>query len=208
MIPILANLAPVLGGFLVNLQIAFGALILSLALGFPLALLRQRVPRMRYVIQPCVRLMQAAPTYVIMFFALALVPGRLQVFGTPISGLIAVILAQSVYLTTYVADNCYSALEHRRRGEAEQALLILPNLMRGFFVVVMSSGFGAAIGVSEAVATTMRQAERLHQLGDRVLLCLTVIAFFVVVFTAANALVQWLVRFLSKRHPVQPENGA
>ena len=51
-------------------------------------------------------------------------------------------------MTAYVAENGYRALEHLRRDERNLALLFLPNLMRGAVLVVMSSGFGAAIGVS------------------------------------------------------------
>ncbi len=189
---------PILGGFVVNLEIAFAALVIGSAVGLPLALLRHRTRHLGRLIRLCVRLMQAAPTYAIMFFALTLIPGSLSLFGLPISGLAAVVIAQSVYLSAYVSDNALRALQHRARGEREQALLLLPNVMRGFFVVVMSSGFGAAIGVSEAVAMTLKQAERLHVLRERVFLFLVVIAFFVAVSGTANALLQVLVRALSR----------
>jgi len=75
-------------------------------------------------------------------------------------------------------------------------LLFLPNLLRGAVLVVMSSGFGAAIGVSEAVGVTMRRAEKLPAMGDRMILFVAVIAFFVVVFGVANVLIGKLMRQL------------
>jgi ABC-type amino acid transport system permease subunit len=191
-------LPELLAGFLVNLEIAAGAVALGLAAGMPLALLRLMVPRSRRVIWPCVRLMQAAPTYVIMYFALNLLPRDLTLFGTAVTGLAAVILAQAVYMASYVAENGFRALEYLRAGQRDLALLFLPNLLRGWVVVIMSSGFGAAIGVSEAVGVTMRHAERLHAVGDRVELFVAVIALFVVVFGTANLLIGRLMRSLAQ----------
>ena len=102
-------------------------------------------------------------------------------------------LAQSIYLTAYVAEEAYEAMGHLSRNDRERALLFLPNLMRGFIVVVMSSGFGAAVGVSEAVSVTMRQAERLPAPGDRILLFVVAIAFFATVVASLNVAVGRLI---------------
>jgi len=198
MIEIISDFLPELFfGFLVNLEVAVGAVVIGLAVGLPLAMLRHQLPGTRRVVWSCVRLMQAAPAYVVMFFVLSLLPRDFSLFGVRVAGVAAVILAQSVYLASYIAENGYRALQHWQRGERDQALLFLPNLLRGFFVVVMSSGFGAAIGVSEAVGVTMREAERLHSVGQRVVLFLVAIGFFVVVFGAANAAIRYLVRRMS-----------
>ncbi len=195
-----------LAGFLVNLQVAAGAVTVGLAVGLPLAVLRDRLPGSRRVVWPCVRLMQAAAVYVVMYFILSVVSRDLSLFGEPVAGVLAVTLAQSVYMSAYVAENGYRALEHLRRDERDLALLFLPNLLRGTVLVVMSSGFGAAIGVSEAVAVTMREAERLHSAGERVALFLMVIALFAAVFGGANAAIQRLVRRLSvPRRPAPVE---
>jgi hypothetical protein len=200
MIDVIADFLPELMlGFLVNLEVASGAVVIGLAVGLPLALLRHRLPRTRRAVWSCVRLMQAAPVYVVMYFVLNLLPRDFSLLGFRATGLAAVILAQSVYLASYIAENGYRALQHRERGERDQALLFLPNLLRGFFVVVMSSGFGAAIGVSEAVGVTMREAERLHTVGERVVLFLIAIGFFVAFFGGANAVIRYLVRRLSPR---------
>ena len=87
-----------------------------------------------------------------------------------------------------------SHLPHLRYRDVGKALLFLPNLLRGFNVVIMSSGFGAAIGVAEAVGVTVREAEMLETMGERVALFLTAIVLFVTFFSAANLLVQRLAR--------------
>jgi hypothetical protein len=205
MIEMIRNFVPeLLGGFLVDLQVAAGAVAIGLGVGLPVALLRGWAPRSRRIVWPCVRLMQAAPVYVVMYFVVSTLPRDLSLFGAPAAGLVAVTLAQSVYMTAYVAENGYRALEHLRRDERNLALLFLPNLLRGAVLVVMSSGFGAAIGVSEAVAVTMREAARLHTVGPRAMLFLVVIALFATVFGVANAAIQRLVRWLSAPPKLAP----
>ena len=196
MIEVLRGFVPVFfQGFLINLEIALGALLIGLGAGLPLALLRRQAPWARPAILVCTRLMQAAPVYVIMFFLLHLFPKDQQLFGVPlaIGGLSAVILALGVYMTAYIAENGYQALEHLQRRERERALLFFPNALRGFSVVVMSSGIAAAIGVTEAVGATLKQAERLTTLSGKVILFLIVIAFFAAVFSTANAAIRYLI---------------
>lgn len=197
MIAALSAFAPqFLAGFLVNLEIGLGALAVGLACGLPLALLRRHLRWTRPALSLLVRLMQAAPVYVIMFFLLHLLPKDASLLGVPVAidGLWAVILCLGVYLTAYVAENAQQALEHLARGELAPARLFFPNLLRGFSVALMSSGIGAAVGVSEAVGATLRQAERLPALGDKALLFLVVIAFFATLFSAANAMIRHLMR--------------
>ena len=197
MIEIVQHFIPILWmGFLVNLEIGVAAVVIGVMLGVPLALLRRRLPLLQRPIRLSIQLMQALPTYVTMFFVLNLLPDNLALWGHPIRAVTAVVLAQSVYLTAYVAEDAHEALEHLKRNERERALLFLPNLLRGFVVVVMSSGFGAAVGVSEAVGVTLHQAERLPALGDRILVFGVTITFFALVFGSVNILIQHLVRRL------------
>ncbi|MGE4046648.1 MAG: hypothetical protein AB7F35_17445 [Acetobacteraceae bacterium] len=192
-----------IAGFLVNLQVAGIAISMGLALGVPLALLRQRVLWSIRLLRPCIMLMQAAPVYVIMFFLLNLLPDKVSVVGTTVlvSGFAALSIAQGVNMIAYIAENAFPALEHFRRDEMEQAMLFLPAVLRGFIVVVMSSGIGAAIGIPEAVGVTLAHAQRLPALSDRVLLFLITIAFFVSIFGVINALLRSTVRRLaSGRH--------
>lgn len=108
------------------------------------------------------------------------------------------VFAQSVYLTAYVAEDATEALGHLGRHDRERALLFLPNLLRGFVVVLMSSGFGAAVGVSEAVSATMRQAERLPDIGDRILLFAVAIAFFAIVVGTQNLVIRRVIAGLTR----------
>ncbi len=198
MVLVVQNFIPVLlAGFLVNLEIGVAAVAIAVGLGVPLSLLRRRVVLSRRLIRSCIGLMQALPTYVVMFFMLTLLPRDLTIFNVPITGITAVVLAQSVYLTAYVAEDAYEALGHLSRGDRENALLFLPNLLRGFVVVVMSSGFGAAVGVSEAVSATMREAERLPDLHDRVLLFGVAVALFAIVVGTLNVVIR---HFIGRLH--------
>ena len=199
MLEIIQQFIPILWtGFLVNLEIGVAAVVIGLVLGVLLTLLRRRVSLLQRPIHLCIQLMQALPTYVTMFFVLTLLPDNLALWGQSIEAVTAVVLAQSVYLTSYVAEDAYEAFEHWKRKDRDQALLFLPNLLRGFVVVVMSSGFGAAVGVSEAVSVTMHQAERYPALGDRILLFAVTIIFFVLVFGLVNILIQHLINRLGR----------
>jgi hypothetical protein len=194
-------LPSLLAGFLVNLEIGLAVVVIAIGLGVPLSLLRYNVPSTRRPVGWCIRLMQGLPTYVVMFFVLNLLPRDLALLGLPLTGLTAVVVAQSVYLIAYVAEDADEALGHLGRNDRERALLFFPNLLRGFVVVVMSSGFGAAVGVSEAVSATMRQAERLPALGDRILLFSVAIAFFALVVGSLNVLIRRLVGRLGQSAP-------
>lgn len=199
MFAIVQQFIPILwAGFLVNLEIGVAAVAIGTMAGVALTLLRRRLSLLQRPVHLCIQLMQALPTYVTMFFVLTLLPDDLALWGRPIESVTAVVLTQSVYMTSYVAEDAYEALEHWKRNDRDQALLFLPNLLRGFVVVVMSSGFGAAVGVSEAVSVTMHQAERFPALGDRILLFAVTITFFVLVFGSVNILIQHLISRLSR----------
>ena len=47
---------------------------------------------------------------------------------------------------------------------------VLPQHHRAFFVLVMSSSAGAAIGVTEGITVILRQAEQLSDFDDRLVL--------------------------------------
>ena len=205
MLSMLVQFVPaLLAGFIVNLEIGAIVVVIALTIGVPLSLLRHRFAWLSRPIGATVRLMQALPTYVVMFFTLTLLPREVFLFGTPITGLIAVIFSLSIYLIAYVAEDARDALVYLDRHDRDHALLFLPNLLRGFVVVVMSSGFGAAVGVSEAVSVTMRQAERLPALSDRILLFMVTIIFFALVVGALNLIIRYFITLLSR--PQRPPN--
>jgi hypothetical protein len=188
-----------LAGFAVNVEIGLAVVVIGVLVGVPLTLLRRNLSAMRRPIAVMIGFMQAIPTYVAMFFILNWLPRDLSLFGAPVTGMAAVVLSLSIYLTAYVAEDANEALRHLDRDDRERALLFFPNLLRGFTVVLMSSGFGAAVGVSEAVSATMHQAERLPALGDRILLFAVAIAFFAAVVGPLNVLGRLAVRRLISR---------
>jgi glucose-6-phosphate-specific signal transduction histidine kinase len=117
-------------------------------------------------------------------------------------GPVVVVLSLAVYSTAYVSDTALEAVRHWRAGAHDLALLFLPALARSFFVLVMSSSTGAAIGVNEAVTVTLRQAQAMGDVGGRLLLFGAVILFFTCLLQGAFVLVERLRRVLLRRRPV------
>ena len=116
--------------------------------------------------------MRAAPTFVVMFFLLNAILRDATLLGVPLAlgGLMAVAMSLVPYSAAYAADAGVEALQQVRAGSTLGALLFLPNMTRAFFVLVMSSSAGAAIGVTEGIAVILRHAEQLPALSDRLML--------------------------------------
>lgn len=189
-----------LGGMAVNFEIAAIALVAGLMLGLLLAFLRLGQGMLGLPAATVIGLMRAAPTFVVMFFLLNAIPRDATLFGVKLNltGVMAVAISLVPYSAAYVADNAAGALAQWRSGSHLGALLFLPNLARAFFVLVMSSGAGAAIGVTEGIAVILRQAEQLPGLEDKLLLFAFGIALFGIPLQAAFYLIRVLQARLSK----------
>jgi ABC-type amino acid transport system permease subunit len=162
-----------LAGMAVNFEIAGLAIALGLAFGTVLAFACMRGGAAGAAAASAITLMRAAPTFVVMFFLLNALPR-----DAAVSGVMIVALSLVPYSAAFVADAGLDALRHLRSDSALAALQFLPNVMRAFFVLVMSSSAGAAIGVSEGITAILHQAEQLPALGDRlVLFAIGVISF-------------------------------
>ena len=194
-------LAHLLAGMVVNLQIAAMALGLGLALGLPLGLMQLGGRVQRALAAPLVGLMRVAPTFVVMFFLLNVIPPDASLFGIglALSGPMIVALSLVPYAAAYAADNGREAVVHLRFGSTDSALLFLPNVARAFFVLVMSSSAGAAIGVSEGVAVVLREAERWPTLGEKLVVFGVGVLAFGIVFQIGFALLRLLGRRLARR---------
>ena len=181
-----------LAGMAVNFEIAAAAVVIGLLVGLPLAYARASASR------AAVGLMRAAPTFVVMFFLLNVIPRDAELFGIPLalSGVMTVAVSLVPYSAAYAADAGVEALQQWRRGSHLGALLFLPNMTRAFFVVVMSSGAAAAIGVSEGISVILRQAELLPSLGDRLVLFAIGILMFGVPLQLSFAFIRRLQRAL------------
>jgi ABC-type arginine transport system permease subunit len=189
-----------LAGMTLNFEIAAIALAIGLAVGTLLALGRMAGGLAGAVSVSLVSLMRAAPTFVVMFFLLNALPRDATLFGRPfaLSGVMTVALSLVPYSAAYVGDAAFDALRHLRAGTTHGALLFLPNLTRAFFVLVMSSSAGAAIGVTEAITVILREAEHLPTLGDRLLLFALGIVLFGIPLQIAFALIGVLQRRVAR----------
>jgi ABC-type arginine/histidine transport system permease subunit len=178
-----------LSGLAVNFGIALWALAGGLLIGLPIAWLRVGEGRVARLADLVVVPLRTAPSFVVMFFLLNVLPPRLSVAGWEfgVTPWLSVVLSVAVYVCSYVADNAVDALRHLRGGNRAAALLFLPGLVRAFFVAVLSSGAGAAVGVAEAISITLREVERLPAPEDKILLMLGVVLFFVLTFQALYA---------------------
>jgi len=188
-------LPQLLAGMVVNFEIAAIALALGLLLGLPLALGRQGGGATGGLSASVVGLMRAAPTFVVMFFLLNIIPRDV----VALSGVMIVALSLVPYSAAYASDAGIEALQQLRRGSPLGALLFLPNITRAYFVLVMSSGAAAAIGVPEGISIILRQAEQLPALADRLVLFGFGIVLFGVPLQLGLALVRWLQRDLGRR---------
>jgi hypothetical protein len=189
-----------LAGMAVNFEIAAIALVGGLALGALLVLARLGGGVMRALATGIIGLMRAAPTFVVMFFLLNVIPPDAKLFGVAVapSPIMAVALSLIPYSAAYVADNGAEAVRQLRAGSPLGALLFLPNITRAFFVLVMSSSAGAAIGVTEGIAAILREAEQLPSLGDKLILFAIGILFFGIALQAGFAVIRILQRHLGR----------
>ncbi len=198
-------LPAVLAGMAVNFKIAGIALAAGLALGLLFAYAQVCSAATRYAATPLIALMRAAPTFVVMFFLLNAIPRDATLFGMPfaLSGVMIVALSLVPYAAAYIADSGVEGLRQWRSGSRRGALLFLPNVTRAFFILVMSSSAGAAIGVTEGITVILRHAEQLPLLSDRLALFALGIVLFGVPLQAGIAVVRWIQRRLS--HAVTSE---
>jgi hypothetical protein len=194
-------LGNLLAGMVVNFQIAGIALVLGLGLGAVLGLMRLTGGVLGVGATTLISLMRAAPTFVVMFFLLNIIPRDATLFGLSVapSALMTVALSLLPYSASYVADNGIEALRQLRAGSRLGALQFLPNVTRAFFVLVMSSSAGAAIGVTEGIAVILREAVLRPALGDKLVLFAVGILFFGITLQAGFALVRLLQGYLGRR---------
>ena len=191
-----------------NLTLAGEALVLGLPAGLALGLARlpSAAPTGSLRLWSCLRrgveraahgvvaLLRAAPTFVVMYVLLNAMPA-----DWAISAPAAVAAALAVYAAAYVADNLLATLVDRRAGVRGGALLFLMGLARLYFVMVLSSGFCAGVGVTEATAVTLRTLEQLPTLGDRLWLMAGVVSVFVVIRVAVYAAIGGAHRLVLQR---------
>jgi ABC-type arginine transport system permease subunit len=206
-----SNFLPLfLGGMAVNFEIAVIAIAVGLAFGLLLAVGRLGGGMAGGAAASIISVMRAAPTFVVMFFLLNAIPRDATVFGTPIalSGVMTVALSLVPYSAAYIADAGVDALRQLRGGSTLGALLFLPNVTRAFFVLVMSSSAGAAIGVTEGITVILRQAEQLPTLDDRLALFAIGIVLFGIPLQVGFAIMSFVQRRLGRMVARSPADAA
>jgi ABC-type amino acid transport system permease subunit len=182
-----------LRGMAINFEIAGIAIGLGLLLGALLALGRRIGGIPGGAAASAIALMRAAPTFVVMFFLLNALPN-----GGLLSGVMIVALSLVPYSAAYIADSGTDALHQLRTGSHLASLLFFPNVTRAFFVLVMSSGAGAAIGVREGITVLLREAELLHSLGGKLALFAIGVACFGIPLQIAFVATQLIQRRLRR----------
>jgi hypothetical protein len=182
-----------LAGVAVNFEIAAIALAVGLGLGVLLAFGLLHGSAAGMAASAVTGLMRAAPTFVVMFFLLNALSRDAR-----LSGIMIVAMSLVPYAAAYVADSGVDALRQLRTGSPLACFLILPNIARAFFVLVMSSSAGAAIGVPEGIAVILRQAEQLPSLGDKLTLFAVGVACFGVPLQAGFAVIRLVQHHLSR----------
>jgi ABC-type amino acid transport system permease subunit len=145
------------------------ALIMGCLLGAPLGLIWALRHPVRMVPNAIVQLLRAAPTFVVMFFLLNVLPHKVSLlgFGITVTREFTVALSLLPYSASVIAESGAEALRQWRLGSVLAALLFLPNLARIYFVLVMSSGSAAAIGVREGISVILREADHFQSIRDR-----------------------------------------
>lgn len=195
MIEILPEFLPrFFSGLAVNVEIAVLSLLVGATMGLPLVLMLVAGPLLAAPATLILSLLRAAPTFVVMFFLLNAVPREYTAYVRFLGdwSMVAVIFSQAVYAAASIADNGVIALRALKGRDIATAVIFLPNLARAFCVLLMSSGVAAAVGTPEAIFITIREAERMPALGDRVALFLMVMLFFAVTMQGAFALINAL----------------
>ena len=104
-----------------------------------------------------------------------------------------------------MADNALDALRQLRTGSTAAALLFLTNLLHAFFVTMLPTSFGAALGVVEAVTVTLRAIEAMPLVSSRLMLIGVVMLVLTVCFQTIYQLVNLLRSKLIQRYAQRSE---
>jgi His/Glu/Gln/Arg/opine family amino acid ABC transporter permease subunit len=185
MLDVLINFFPrFLSGLMVNFQMAIWSIAGGLLLALPLAYVRLAGGIAGKLCDGLVAIFRSAPTFVLVFFLVNVVPAQFSVAGVSIqmTPWLAVVLALIVYGAAYLSDTGIEPLRELKHGSLVAALLYLMTTVRAFFMMVLSSCFGAAVGVVESITVTLRTIENLPSVEDRLVLIAVVIGIFTLCF--------------------------
>ncbi len=153
-----------LQGLTLNLSTALIVLVTVLPIAFVLAMgMNSRHALVSRPIEAFIKLLQALPVFVVLFFMSGVLTDRSPLL-VPFRGnlpLMLLVFGQTPYVMAYGADQFSAMFGRLQRRDRRQALLIIPSIGRAFQMVVSTSGFGAALGVPEAMSVVIFTAEQL-----------------------------------------------
>ena len=199
-----------LEGMVVNFQIASLTLIASLLIGGLLTAVSLTGRAVAVIVEFLIAMIRAMPTFLVMISLLYLLPRQIQIAGLtlPLSDISIVVLSLLPYAVAYVFDNFSESIRQWRRGQMVTALQLLPNLSRMYFILIMSSASGAAIGVTEGVATLVRYSNRVEAVDEQLMIFAVGIVLFGLVMQAGFSLVNVLRAVLTARVSKEPLSKA
>ena len=190
-----------LWGFVTNLLVGALSLLVGLAFGCSLAMLRLKGHAAGRLATGITQLFTTTPTFVAMFVFLNLLPNTItigaSVLAVPKSSF--VILSLGIYAAAAISNGFLDAVRLYRAGSIRAALLFIPNTTRIFIVLLLASSTGAAIGVPEAVAVTLRHTGLLPNIGDRIVLVIIALVMFTLLVQAIEISIRLLTMLLAPR---------
>lgn len=197
----LANMMlPVMAASYLNWLMAAQIMVVGYLLGSALAMARYAAKPFNTAMAPVFTVLRAAPSFVVMFFLLAVGDREQGIFNTGfrVNGIAAVVISCSVYSVMFVSD---TMLANFRRNESanliRNTITAFPSLLRCFFICFLSTAAGAAVGVPEALGTALRMANAMASSADRLALLGGVVVFFAISMQLCMALCRMLeARFL------------
>lgn len=203
-------LYPIIVATELNLLMAFQSLALGIVLGILLAHIRIRRGLLAKSAGAMTGLMRASPSFIVMYFLLNLGDRDMGLFrsGVRIDGETAVVLSLTVYTVIYISDAAVPVLQDPGPGAPRVLAQLLPAVARCLFVTFLSTSAGAAIGLQEAVGTTLRQADLLPTLGQRLALYSAVIGFFATIMFAGSNLIHLLQQQIQRASPTSRHHHA
>lgn len=188
-----------LNAFKTNLEVGIDALLGGILVALPLTCLRIRGGFLGNCSETFISLLRAFPVFVLMFVLLNLFSHTFQDL-TNNEPKVALILALGAYATAVISDAAQDSWQHFRRAELTEALLFVPNLLRIFTILVMSSSVGAAVGVQDAVSFTLKSADQMQEANTRILVVFLVTVFFMLFFMSIRFVLNKVVQRILANH--------
>ncbi len=181
-----------------NWYMAVQVIVIGYILGATLAIIRYNSKFASVLLTPIFSILRYAPSFVVMFFLLALGDVESGLFNTGfrINGILAVVVSCSVYSTIFISDLAVANFHKRNSANLiRQFSETFPGVLRCFFICFLSTAAGAAVGVPEALGTALRIVNSMTATGDRVL----VLGFVAVFFAASMQVCIWFISIIERR---------